>query len=398
THRLDSLLKFCGSDAGRHHAAQGPTPPTASTASAPLTGPGFPPPQGSGYPIPPPHWPPPRKRGRKRLVISAVSAVIVLAVLVAAGAFAVSKLGGPDAAQRAAQDREAARQAGQHYLEALATGDARTALSLGVQPPATPQLVTDKALTDQLSATPITDITVTNDPAQSPDTPPDTQRVVLSAHFGPTPSQTVMTVHKKDGQWKLDSTTIAITIAAPPNAAAAMKALTVGGGLTNGASPISVFPGTPQVSSSNRYIDIGAATTPLLLEALTAANPPTITPVIALNDAGRQASLEALDKRLHYCFKGAPPPVGCCPPGGCPLLYNTGIDPDSADLIKLESTDHMNYDLDPNVMKVHVTGHMHYSARGISHSQQVTFRDDFTVDSMIDLTTEPPVYVPKQPR
>ncbi|OMC49923.1 hypothetical protein A5745_05720 [Mycobacterium sp. IS-2888] len=378
----------------------GPTPPPASTASAPPTGPGFLPPQGTGYPIPPPHWPPLRKRGRKRLVISVVSAVLALAVLVGAGAFAVSKLGGPDAAQRAAQDREAARLAGQHYLEALATGDARTALSLGAQPPATPQLVTDKALTDQLSATPITDITVTNDPAQSPDTPPDTQRVVLSAHFGPTPSQTVMTVHKKDGQWKLDSTTIAITIAAPPNSAAAMKALTVGGGLTNGASPISVFPGTPQVSSSNRYIDIGAASTPLLLEALTAANPPTIAPAITLNDAGRQASLEALDRRLHYCFAGVAPPAGCCPPGGCPVAENQGvnIDPDSTDLISLEGADNMKYELDPNVMKVHLTGAMHYSARGTRQSQVVSFRQTWYVDSMIDLTTEPPVYVPKQPR
>lgn len=380
----------------------GPTPPRIFTPRTPPTGPGFHPgfPPATGYPVPPPHWPPPRTRSRKRLVISAVSAVIVLAVLVAAGIFAVSKLGGPDAAQRAAQDREAARLAGQHYLEALATGDARTALSLGAEQPATPQLVTDKALADQLSATPITAITVTNDPSQSPDTQPNTQRVVLSAHFGSTPSQAAMTVHKKDGQWKLDVTTIAITIAAPPNTTAAMKALTVGGAITNGASPISVFPGIPQVSSSNRYIDIGAATTPLLLEALTAAKPPTIAPTVALNDAGRQASLEALDRRLHYCFAGVAPPAGCCPPGGCPTVENNGapIDPDSTNLINLESTDNMNYDLDPNVMKVHVTGAMHYSASATRHSQQVSYRQTWYVDSMIDLTTQPPVYVPKQPR
>ncbi|OMC57662.1 hypothetical protein A5747_01020 [Mycobacterium sp. IS-836] len=333
-------------------------------------------------------------------MISAVSAVIVLAVLVAAGIFTVSKLGGPDAAQRAAQDREAARLAGQHYLEALATGDARTALSLGAQPPATPQLVTDKALTDQLSATPITDITVTNDPAQSLDTPPDTQRVVLSAHFGPTPSQTVMTVHKKDGQWKLDTTTIAITIAAPPNAAAAMKALTVGGALTNGASPISVFPGTPRVSSSNRYIDITAPTAAVLLEGLAAVNPPTIAPVVALNDAGRQASLEAIDRKLHYCFTGVAPPSECCPPGGCKPVYNNGpsLDPNSLNLISLENTDNMNYDLDANIMKVHVTGHMNYSATGTHQSQPIKFREDMQVDSFVDLTTQPPVYSGRPPR
>jgi hypothetical protein len=84
-------------------------------------------------------------------------------LLAAAGIFAAHKFNGPDAAQRAAQDRDAARLAGQYYLEALATGDAHTALALSAGQPATPQLLTDQALGLQLSATPITHISVTND-------------------------------------------------------------------------------------------------------------------------------------------------------------------------------------------------------------------------------------------
>jgi serine/threonine protein kinase len=368
-----------------------PTPPPPHSAFPPPTHPG---------PLPP--WPPEPRRSRKRLVIPGVSAVLALAVLAGLGVFAVSKFRGPDAAQRAAQDRDAARLAGQHYLEALATGDARTALSLSAQQPATPQLLTDRALADQLSATPITAINATSDTSSASGSSPDTQRVLLSAQFGATASQAVVTAHKTGGQWKLDTTTIAVTIAAPPNSAAAMKALTVAGALTNGASPISVFPGTPQVSSANRYIDISAPTTALLLEALTAAPPPTIAPAIALNGIGRQASLEAVDRRLHYCFTGVTPPAGCCPPGGCPTVYNTGpsVDPDTLSIAgsPLEGTKNMKYDLDPNTMKVHVTGDMNYKAHGTHQSQPITYGLTWTVDSSVDLTTEPPVYVPRQPK
>jgi serine/threonine protein kinase len=391
-----------------HPAPPPPPEPTlaASTPPPPFIPPTPPPPPSAfpppTHPGPPPPWPPKPRRSRKRLVITGVSAVLVLAVLVGLGVFAVSKFRGPNAAQRAAQDRDAARLAGQHYLEALATGDARTALSLSAQQPATPQLLTDKALADQLSATPITAISVTNDPAPPSGASPDEQRVVLSARFGSTPSQALLTAHKKDGQWKLDTTTIAVTVTAPPNSAAAMKTLTVAGALTNGASPISVFPGTPRVGSANRYIDISAPTTALLLEALTAAPPPTIAPTTALNDIGRQASLEAVDRRLHYCFTGVAPPAGCCPPGGCPIIGNTGpsLDPDSLNIAgsPLDGTKNMKYDLDPNTMKVHVTGDMSYNARGTHQSQPITFRQTWTVDSTVDLTTEPPVYVPKQPK
>ncbi|CQD24541.1 serine/threonine protein kinase [Mycobacterium lentiflavum] len=348
---------------------------------------------------PPPQRAPKPRRSRKRLVASAVSALAVVALLVGGGIFAVAKFSGPDAAQRAAQDREAARLVGQHYLEALATGDAQTAVSLSSQQPATPQLLTDKALVDELSATPISAITATNDAARNPDASPDTQRVVLSARFGLTPSQAVITVHKKDGQWKLDTTTIAVTITAPPNSAAAMKALVVAGALTNGASTISVFPGTPHVSSSNRYIDITADTTPLMLEALTAADPPTITPAIALNDVGRQVSLETVDRRAHYCYAGAAPPEGCCPPEGCRQVVTTGpnaIDNDSLNLDSLETTDNMHYDLDANTLRVHVTGVLHYRAHATQQGRPVNLHETIPVDGGVDLSTQPPVFLRRQ--
>ncbi|MBO0884459.1 MAG: hypothetical protein J2P17_29830 [Mycobacterium sp.] len=48
-------------------------------------------------------------------------------------------------------------------------------------------------------------------------------------------------------------------------------------------------------------------------------------------------------------------------------------------------------------MRVHVTGKISYRAEGQRYSQPAQFRELITLDSTVDLTKEPPVYVPKQP-
>jgi serine/threonine protein kinase len=368
------------------------------------------PPAPAGYPgppVPPPPWGAPprfdagpeRPRRRKRPLAVVLSVLAVLAVVAGLGIFAASKIIGGDATKRAEQDREAARLAGQHYLEALAVGDARTALALGPDQPATPQLLSDKVLRAQLATTPITDIKVTNDPTQEPNTPADAQRLVLAAKFGVTPTQIVIWAHKKDGQWKLDATTVAIAVDKPPNADEAMKTVAIYGVGTNGSNPISVFPGVVQVGSINRYIDITAPSKPVLLEALTApvADRPIIQPTAALNDAGRQAAAAAMDAKLRYCFKGVAAPPECCPKG-CPRLIELppGVDENTLRLENLENTQEMTYDLDANAMTVHVTGIFNYQAQVLQNSQPITLRDSWHIaDSRVDLTKDPPAWVPK---
>jgi hypothetical protein len=386
-----------------------PVAAAATEATRPIVPPRaeYRPPAPAGYP-PPPQWGAPPSvhagpeppRSRKRLVLLGISVLAVLALVAGVGIFAASKIMSGDATKRAEQDREAARLAGQHYLEALAVGDARTALSLGGDQPATPQLLTDKVLRAQHATTPITEIKVTNDPTQEPNTPPDAQRLVLAAKFGVTPTQVVIWAHKKYGQWKLDTTTTAIAVDNPPNAVEAMKDLAVYGVGTNGADPIQVFPGVVQVGSTNRYIDITAPPKPVLLEALSApaTNRPTIQPTVALNDAGRQASLAAIDTRLHYCFNGVPAPSGCCPKGGCPRLREPipGVDESTVKLENLENTQDMTYELDANSMTAHVSGTVNYRAQVLENSQLTTLRQTYVLgDNHVDLTKEPPVYVPK---
>ncbi|BBY23782.1 hypothetical protein MSTO_39870 [Mycobacterium stomatepiae] len=285
-------------------------------------------------------------------------------------------------------------------MEALAVGDARTAVSLGPDQPATPQLLTDKVLRAQLATTPITDIKVTNDPAQEPGSSSDAQRLVLAAKFGVTPTQVVLWAHKKDGQWKLDTTTAAITVNNPPNAVEAMKTVAIYGVGTNGSNPISVFPGVIQVGSTNRYIDITAPAELVLPEALTApvANRPAIQPAIALNDAGRQAAQAAVDAQLRICFKAGPKPPECCPKDGClpQPAAPPGVDPDSGTIEDLENTQGMTYDLDPNTMTVHVSGVFNYRAQVMEYSKPTIFRDAITVrDSHVDITKDPPAWFRK---
>jgi serine/threonine protein kinase len=435
--RFDRCSDFAAALAGHlSHALAGQTPFTAPTAvpaseqtqpvpaaASEATRPIAPrradfmppaPPAPAGYPGPlmpsppwsaphPPNAGPGRPRNRKRLVALVLSLAAVLAVVAGVVLFAAGKIIGGDAGERAAQDREAARLVGQHYLEALAVGDARTALSLGGDQPPAAQLLTDKVLRAQLAATPLTNIKVTNDPTQEPNTPPDAQRLVLAATFGATPSQVAVWTHKRDGQWKLEATTVAITVDTPANADEAMKAVAIYGAGTGGANPVSVFPGTVQVASTNRYIDITAPPKLVLLEALAApaTNRPTIQPVVALNDAGRQASLAAIDTKIQWCYRGVATPPECCPKDGCqrsfpPGVATDGIDVDSVKVGNIENTENMTYDLDAKSMTVLVSGTINYQAVMLRYSQPMNFRDTFhVVDSHVDLTKDPPVYVPK---
>lgn len=103
-------------------------------------------------------------------------------------------------------------------------------------------------------------------------------------------------LRKIDGQWKLDTTTISVDVGDPAAGNQSLKAVAISGIPTNGVSPVAILPGTSLVSSSNKYVDISAATQPLLLEALTnIAARPSIQPTVILNDSGRQASVAALE-------------------------------------------------------------------------------------------------------
>jgi hypothetical protein len=371
----------CGdfADALAHRLHQ--SPPAEPTRPGPVAPPPsmqFAPPPWPGPPAPPQK--PARRRFGKRtaaLVTAAIAAVAIVA------AIAIPRLidhggGGGSSAPR---QQEAARLAGQHYLEALARGDAAAALALSANAPATTQFVTDDVLKAQLAATPITDITATAAPVPAGEDPQQVQYLMLSARFGPTLSQARVAVRRKGEDWKLDTATVAVDVGPTGSKDASLKAVALWGVPTDGTSPVAVFPGGLSVSSSNRYVDITAQTPPVLLDALGGAtDPPTIKPVVALNDAGNQAAKEAIDRWVHYCYHGV------APPPDCPVLRadNPTIAVDgSADFTKT------TFNFDANAMVVAIGGSLFYQG----HAAGVP---DYTVTLLwvgtVDLTKDPPVF------
>jgi serine/threonine protein kinase len=325
--------------------------------------------------------PPARRRRRRRVAAGAA------ALAVAAGAAAVllvprlSGTGEP-AARATAQQQQAAQRAGRNYLEALARGDAAAALVQGAAAPATTALLTAEVLRAQLAAAPITDISVASAPQAPGDNPADVQYLVLSAKFGPALSQARIAAHRHGNDWKLDTTTVALAIGSPGSANASLQAVALWGVATHGTSPVLIFPGALQVSSTNRYIDITAPSAPLLLDALTGAtDPPGIQPVATLNDVGRQAARAALDAFTHHCYRGVSPPPGC-------LRIDSGDNTVTID----GAGDFTNtvFKFDPATMLVAVQGTTTYHGRSATVANYTLITDDV---GAVDLTKDPPVFV-----
>ncbi|MEE6136217.1 serine/threonine-protein kinase [Mycobacterium sp. 050128] len=365
-----------------HHA-----PPAEPPRPAPVAQPTQAPPMQ----LAPPAWPGPqaapsqgpKRRERRRGWRTAALITAGVAVIGVVAAIAIPRLidHGPPA-QSAPQLAEGARLAGQHYLEALARGDAAGALALSVNPPATPQFATSDVLRAQLAAAPITDITATAAPVPAGDDPQQVQHLMLSARFGPTLSQARIAVHRKGDEWKLDNATVAVDIGTTGSTDASLKAVALWGVPTDGASPVAVFPGGLSVSSSNRYVDIAAQTPPVLLDALGGATDrPTIKPVATLNDAGNQAAKAAFDTWTHNCYHGVEPTADCA-----------RLSPDNPTIATDGPGDFSKatFNFDASRMVVAIGGTIVYQG----HAAGVP---DYTVTEkplgIVDLTKEPPVYV-----
>lgn len=362
-----------------HHA-----PPAGPPRPAPVA-----PPTHAPMPFAPPAWPGPSappgapQRPRRRRWRAAALVTAGLAAVGIVAAIAIPRLidhGHP--AQSEPQLQEAARLAGQHYLEALARGDAPAALALSVNPSATPQFATSDVLRAQLAAAPITDITATAAPVPAGDDPQQVQYLMLSARFGPTLSQARIAVHRKGDEWKLDTATVAVDIGPSGSKDASLKAVALWGVPTDGTSPVAVFPGALSVSSSNRYVDIAAQTPPVLLDALGGATDrPTIRPVATLNDAGNQAAKAAFDTWSHNCYHGVEPTDDCA-----------RLSPDNPTIAIDGPGDFSKatFNFDAGTMVVAIGGTIVYQG----HAAGIP---DYTVTEkpigVVDLTKEPPIYM-----
>lgn len=261
---------------------------------------------GAGAPTPPPNqanhhgayqqpaWPPgpqqfahpgsPPRRNRKPLVIGLSAAVLL--VIIAVVSIVVFRGGDTS--------KSSADAAVRGYLEALAKGDATTALSYSKDKPADTKFLTNEILQKQIAKWPITDIKIL-----STDGALRYGRVHVSAKFGDKTSDEEIVAKKTGKEWMIEHAAIKLD---PTNAilnSEAMKTLTVFG-QPMGNSPVYVFPGWVDLGSTNHNLQ-AEPKNPFLLKELDRGSAHLSDVEFTLSPKGEKAVRQAVNAKLADC-------------------------------------------------------------------------------------------------
>lgn len=261
---------------------------------------------------PAPGWPstPSGRKDHKRWLVLVAAAG---AVLVAVAAVVVITLADRDGGRAGGSAGDVVK----HYLEALARADAGTALSYGIDPPASTDFLTDDILKKQVAQWPLHNIKILHDNSAAPEAALSMAHVHLVAMFGEQTSDTVVDLKMDHNRWKLASAAIKFTPglgASMGNAAA--KTVTLFGKPIHDATAY-VFPGWIDIGTTNPYMTVTVP--PLLLDQFTMAAPFWVHPTFALADTGRDAVRAQLAAVMANCQKSH-----LLAPAGCPVH----LDPD----------------------------------------------------------------------
>jgi hypothetical protein len=233
--------------------------------------------------------------------VALIAVVVVIIVVSVAGNGGAPGSGG---GSTAASERTPGN-AAHGYLDALARGDSRAALSFGQGEPGSTDLLSDPILKKQIAEAPITDIKILDDGAPVG----DYARVHASAKFGSQISDTQLDMRRTNGEWKLANAVVKIDLSIPQNMNESLKDLTVFGQPTT--SPVYVFPGWVDYGSSNPNITFDAAN-PLLDQLQMFVQYTSIQ--VKLSSAGQAAINSVLASDLAKCTAS-----NLLAPPGCPL-------------------------------------------------------------------------------
>jgi hypothetical protein len=363
-----------------YSAVPSPYPPVPPGAGVPhgTPPPGFAPP-GLGPSGP---WgPPPRPPGRRRkpLIITLLAS---LSVLVVVGVVVAIVLTTSNAANPRKLGSGSAGDVVKAYLEALAKGDADTALSLSVAQPASKKFLTNEALKQQIDHWPIKNIAIVEDSSKKD--PGEMAIVRATADFGPQHSEGQIQVKKSDGLWKLASATVNIMTMSQILQGGPATTLTMLGKPLGQDATVYVFPGYLGITSV-KYVDVTAP--PMLLESLVGDNPTTLNVDYALNDTGREAVKAALETWINGCLTAPQNFYNCKPQRiDTPINQSTAKITGPIDLSGITQT------LVPMSLSVMVTGIAHYNftAQTVS-GENASFVSTLTVANAVNLSKEPPV-------
>lgn len=247
---------------------------------------------GGGWPAPAGGWqaPPatPGKGGQRWWIIAGIAAVLVVGVVV------VVALSGRLKSVTGTDPGGTVR----NYLEALARGDAKAALSFSDYQPNSSEFLTDEVLGKQIAQWPISKIEIERQDESSP----GAAQVRVSADFGPQHSTATLRLKKSGGDWRLDTATAKFKSGWRSIDTGAPRTLTLFG-KPAAEGTFYVFPGWLELGSTNPYLAVKSK--PRLLEGLVGADTGAQMSFFDLNDAGRAAIDAAVSARFAECQKSA---------------------------------------------------------------------------------------------
>lgn len=304
-----------------------------------------------------------RRSRRRRRLTRALGAGAALFALVVTAAYLTW---GPRSAL-GARSEIAAAQAVRGYLEALADGDAASALGYALEPPADVSLLTDQVLGELQASTPLRAIFV--------DAPTEPGRVPASYLLGDQQISTVFELTLRDGVWKLDQ------VAAPTDLSSFPIPVAVNGVVPASARP-DLFPGHYQIASASaRYVVREVA-----FDVRHPFEQQLIRGSLDLSEAGRAEVVAAAETQFADCLSRRDlHPPGCgfavASPDETPLdessvAWSTHGTPDFTELaVSLDHAGSASADLD---ITIHGDVHGVDGSRWEAHVHLTRLRADLT--------------------
>lgn len=323
-----------------------------------------------GYPPPPG---PPKNRRKTFIWLTVVAAVVVIGLVVTLIAVSTRDKGPGGTPEAAVQT----------YLNGLAAGDAKKALS-AARTPASTKLLTDAVLKQQQGIAKITEINV-----RKPDNNlGDYATVKATYKFGDRNADVDFTVKKSDGDWQIDNGAIAMSVDSLN-----VPQPTLFGVDISDDSKVYVFPGPQMWGSKNpnvKVVDKKAKDFPLGPDSSTY---PSLD--VGLSDKGTTAVNDAMNTYFDNCAGSTQARASEDRPG-CGQWISDSVIPGSVRWTKPSDLSKIDYRLkydDPNTVTLY--GTVEWTATFVpKYGSDNTDTDTQFLSGTIDLSTATPVYTP----
>jgi hypothetical protein len=269
-------------------------------------------------PGPPPQPGGPQRRGKGLIILGIVALVLILigvtaAVLIRSRSVAdpqprptqtqLPTSGGPTTTDppTSAPPAALASDAVTGYLNALAAGDAATALSYSADPVQPGTFMTNKVLAESIKRAPITEIEVPTVEDQQATTVPASYRL------GKTAVRTSYDVVKASGAWKLAlvSKTIDLGLVRSPTIPMLINGVPVD------SYDVNLLPGSYAVTTASPNLTYGSKNVLVITDPKAYANVFDLR--LALSDRGRKTVVSLANKSYDACLKTKVPRPRNCP-------------------------------------------------------------------------------------